>query len=68
MDSSTNDIIYKALASWRKIRDEEFEKAGLDLQKVYQEGNFLDLPPSCLMAVCYVDAYNGLVNGQLKDK
>lgn len=61
MSHINSDIVIKALVSWRRKRDEEFEKAGLILEDVYREGNFLKLPPSCLMAICYVDAYSGLI-------
>ncbi len=41
-------------------RNVAFREHGLDVQEVYANGNFEDLPPKCLMAVCYVDAFNSV--------
>lgn len=55
-----NDYLDMAIAKWRSKRDEEFAKHGLDVQAVYASGEFDSLPIDCLMAVCYVDAYNSM--------
>ena len=51
-----------ALLNWRKERDNLFKKYNLDIETVYNEGNFENLPTECLIAVCYVDAYNCAIN------
>jgi len=55
-----NDYLDMAIARWRSKRDEEFAKHGLDVQAVYTSGDFDSLSTDCLMAVCYVDAYNSV--------
>lgn len=55
-----NDYLDRAIANWRLKRDEEFAKHGLDVQAVYDSGEFDALPVDCLMAVCYVDAFNSV--------
>jgi hypothetical protein len=53
-----NEYLGKAIAQWRAKRDALFKEHGLDVQTVYANGDFESLPPECLMAVCYVDAFN----------
>lgn len=57
MKITYKEILEKALAFWRQERAIEFSKAGLVVDKIYESGKFEELPPRCLMAVCYVDAY-----------
>lgn len=51
------DVFESALRTWRDHRDMAFAKYGLDITEIYAKGDFESLPPECLMAVCYVDAY-----------
>ncbi len=56
------EFVETVLAAWRKRRDVAFAEHGLELEKVYAEGRFEKLPPGCLMAVCYVDAFASVKN------
>jgi hypothetical protein len=55
-----NEYLDKAIAQWRAKRDALFKEHELDVQTVYASGDFEALPPECLMAVCYVDAFNSV--------
>ncbi len=48
----------RARDKWREIRDAAFNEAGINGKEIYKKGEFDKLPPNCLKAVCYVDAYN----------
>lgn len=50
----------KAISFWETKRDREFSKAGFDREKVYEEGNFDELPYDCVEAVHYADAYKSI--------
>ena len=51
-----------AADSWRKKRDDAFERYGLQQKDVYSKGQFLSLPRDALMTVCYVDAYESVLS------
>lgn len=55
-----NEYLDKAITQWREKRDKLFEEHGLDVPTIYANGDFESLPPECLMAVCYVDAFNSV--------
>lgn len=64
-----NEYLDDAIAKWRDRRDNSFVLNGLDVQAVYASGEFDSLPPDCLMAVCYVDAFNSVkvsINKEVK--
>jgi hypothetical protein len=60
-----HEFVERALTTWRSKRDTALADHGLNLNEVYAKGDFESLPPECLMAVCYVDAYAS-VNAQLE--
>ena len=54
--------IRRVLDYWRARRDAAFEEHDLDTEKVYEDGNFEELPYECQMAVHYVDAFASAYN------
>lgn len=55
--NETVEFVQFAISQWREKRTAAFRKHNLILEEEYAKGEFENLPPECLMAVCYVDAY-----------
>ncbi|MEK3699346.1 hypothetical protein NYE33_20450 [Paenibacillus sp. FSL R10-2199] len=55
--NETAEFVQFAINQWREKRDAAFREHNLNVEEVYAKGEFESLPPECLMAVCYVDAY-----------
>jgi len=58
-----NDIkehLDKLITHWRQERAKSVASYGINIQKIYDEGNFDQLPPKVFMAVCYIDAYQSI--------
>lgn len=55
--TETAEFVQFAINQWREKRDAAFREHNLNVEEVYAKGEFENLPPECLMAVCYVDAY-----------
>lgn len=53
-------VLTKVVSFWKQKRDDQFRKSDFDKEKVYEEGNFEDLPYNCVQAVHYVDAYKSM--------
>lgn len=56
--NETAEFVQFAINQWREKRDAAFREHNLVLEEVYAKGDFESLPPECLMAVCYVDAFS----------
>ncbi|MHA6530195.1 hypothetical protein [Paenibacillus sp. BAC0078] len=65
--NETAEFVQFAISQWREKRDAAFRKHNLVLEEVYAKGEFENLPPECLMAVCYVDAF-ACVQAKIRSK
>ncbi|GGF72953.1 hypothetical protein GCM10010912_17710 [Paenibacillus albidus] len=50
--NETAEFVQFAISQWREKRDASFREHNLILEEVYKKGEFENLPPECLMAVC----------------
>lgn len=57
---NTQAYLDKAIQMWRTKRSKAFAKHDLNVTEVYDKGEFDQLPAECLMAVCYVDAFQSM--------